>query len=126
MARRYLPFNCLHPLKILLGTVDISTLRLVLTTLLPLVMERLGDKDRVQIKARDSIALLGGYSFKSGSASVVTTRSRDGKGPETPNMIFEKLLKEQGLASKAWKIREQVRSHLEEISEFPLIQPSQS
>lgn len=91
-----------------LGAVDVSTLRSVLTTLFPLVMERLGDKDRVQVKAREFISLLGGYSFKLGSPSVATARSRDGKGPETPSMIFERLLKDLGLASKVWKIREQV------------------
>ncbi|KXN87868.1 Protein STU1 [Leucoagaricus sp. SymC.cos] len=89
------------------GVVDSSTLRLVLTSLLPLVMERLGDKDRVQVKARESIALLGGYSFKTGTSALAATRSRDGKGPETPNMLFERLLKELGLASKVWKTREQ-------------------
>ncbi|KAF5363905.1 hypothetical protein D9756_000866 [Leucocoprinus leucothites] len=89
------------------GVVDTSTLRVVLTSLLPLVMERLGDKDRVQVKARVSIALLGGYAFKSGSSITAAARSRDGKGPETPSMIFERLLKDLGLASKVWKIREQ-------------------
>ncbi len=92
----------------MLGIIDISALRLALTTILPLVMERLGDKDRVQARARDSIALLGGYSLKLGGASVATSRSRDGKGPEAPNAIFDRLLKELGLASKTWKIREQV------------------
>jgi CLIP-associating protein 1/2 len=91
------------------GVVDASILRLVLTTLLPPVMERLGDKDRVQVKARESIALLGGYSFKFALPAVFAPRTRDGKGPETPSMIFERLLKDMGLASKVWKIREQVR-----------------
>jgi CLIP-associating protein 1/2 len=89
--------------------IDTSTLRLVLTTLLSLVLERLGDKDRVQVKARESIALLGGYAFKSGTSTIAAARARDGKGPEPPSMIFERSLKELGLASKVWKIREQVR-----------------
>ncbi|KAJ3564353.1 hypothetical protein NP233_g8352 [Leucocoprinus birnbaumii] len=87
--------------------VDSSTLRVVLTTLLPLVMERLGDRDRVQMKARESVAILGGYASKAGSSIIAAARSREGKGPETPSMIFERLLKDLGLASKVWKIREQ-------------------
>ncbi|XP_006459874.1 hypothetical protein AGABI2DRAFT_184378 [Agaricus bisporus var. bisporus H97] len=89
------------------GVADITTLRSVLVTLFPLVIDRLSDKDRVQIKAREFISRLGAYSFKSGSSGLAPTRSRDGKGPETPNMVFERLLKELGLASKVWKIREQ-------------------
>jgi CLIP-associating protein 1/2 len=88
--------------------VDATTLRSVLITLFPLVMDRLGDKDRVQTKAREFISRLGTYSFKFGSPVIAPTRSRDGKGPETPMMIFDRLLKEFGLASKVWKIREQV------------------
>ncbi|KAF9449916.1 hypothetical protein P691DRAFT_811482 [Macrolepiota fuliginosa MF-IS2] len=98
-----LPLIVTHPQN---GVVDPSTLRLILTSLLPLVMDRLGDKDKIQVKARESVALLGGYSLKL-SSSVVSTRSRDGKGSETPGMIFERMLKELGLASKVWKIREQ-------------------
>jgi len=40
---------------------------------------------------------------------VLMGRSREGKGPETPLMTFEKHLREQGLASKVWRVREQVR-----------------
>lgn len=41
--------------------------------------------------------------------STMSTGSRSGKGPETPLAIFEKFLRENGLASKVWKAREQVR-----------------
>lgn len=95
--------------KLFSGVIDTSTLRTVLTTLFPLILERLGDKDRVQAKACESIALLGGYTFKAGSSAIAIARSREGKGPETPSMIFERLFKDLGLVNKVWKIREQVR-----------------
>jgi len=90
--------------------VDVSTLRIVLITLLPLILERLGDKDRVQVKACESVTLLGGYTFKTGSSAIAAARSREGKGPESPSMTFERLFKDLGLVNKVWKIREQVRN----------------
>lgn len=91
------------------GVVDVSTLRTVLITLLPLILERLGDKDRVQVKACESVTLLGGYTFKTVSSAIAAARSREGKGPESPSMIFERLFKDMGLVNKVWKIREQVQ-----------------
>lgn len=32
-----------------------------------------------------------------------------GKGPETPLMIWERFVREGGLSSKVWRVREQVR-----------------
>jgi hypothetical protein len=69
------------------------------------VIDRLGDKERAQLKARDTLVILGGFAFRSGSGSAI---SKAGKGVETPIAIFERFLKEGGLASKVWKVREQV------------------
>lgn len=91
--------------------IDIPTLRQVLTSFLPLggLVERLGDKEKAQAKARETLVILGGFAFRSGATSAMSARAREGKGPETPIMIFERFLKEGGLASKVWKVREQVR-----------------
>lgn len=89
------------------GVLDVVTLRQALTSFLPAggVIDRLGDKERAQLKARDALVILGGFSFRSGSGGAI---SKAGKGVETPIAIFERLLKEVGLASKVWKVREQV------------------
>ena len=93
------------------------TLRQALTSFLPAggVIDRLGDKERAQLKARDTLVILGGFAFRSGSGS---TLSKASKGVETPIAIFERFLKEGGLASKVWKVREQVHvfSHLYEFN----------
>lgn len=88
---------------------DIPILRLALNAFLPAggVIDRLGDKEKVQAKARESLVLLGGYSFRAGGS---TMSIKSGKGQETPLSIFERVLKEGGLSSKVWKVREQVLS----------------
>lgn len=89
--------------------IDATTLRLILNSFLQPggVIDRLGDKERAQTKARDTLVLLGGYSFRFGGGSAVSSKS--GKAIETPLAMFERFLKEGGLASKVWKVREQVR-----------------
>ena len=79
------------------------------------MIDRLGDKERAQLKARDTLVILGGFAFRSGSGSAIL---KAGKGVETPIAIFERLLKEGGFASKVWKVREQVHvfSHLYEFN----------
>ncbi|KAJ7095197.1 clasp N terminal-domain-containing protein [Mycena belliarum] len=92
------------------SVVDTATLRQVLVAFLPSggLIERLGDKERAQLKARETLVILGGLAFRSNvPSSTMSTKSRDGKGPETPLMIFERHLRETGLASKVWKVREQ-------------------
>ncbi|KAJ6599260.1 clasp N terminal-domain-containing protein [Mycena vulgaris] len=92
------------------SVVDTATLRQVLVAFLPPggLVERLGDKERAQLKARETLVILGGLAFRSGgSGSTMSTKSRDTKGPETPMMIFERHLREIGFASKVWKVREQ-------------------
>lgn len=78
----------------------------MLTAFLPSggLFERLGDKDKIQTKAREALVLLGGYAFRAGSGGT-----KAGKGPETPFLLYERLLRESGFGSKNWKVREQVR-----------------
>lgn len=54
--------------------------------------------------------ILGGLAFRVGGGSTLAA-SKNGKTQETALQMFERLLKEIGLASKAWRIREQVRFH---------------
>ncbi|KAG9219191.1 hypothetical protein CCMSSC00406_0001601 [Pleurotus cornucopiae] len=91
------------------SVIDVPLLRHVLNQLLPSggILDRLGDKERVQAKAREALVVLGGFAFRSGGSSSLSSRSTSGKGVETPLMIFERHLKEGGLKSKVWKIREQ-------------------
>ncbi len=90
--------------------VDAVTLRQVLTAFLPAggLIERLGDKEKIQAKARETLVILGGFAYRSGATSAMSTGSRSGKGPETPLAIFERFMRESGLGSKVWKVREQV------------------
>ncbi|KAF9263676.1 hypothetical protein L218DRAFT_927510 [Marasmius fiardii PR-910] len=89
--------------------VDAVTLRQALNALLPQggLFDRLGDKERAQVKARETLVVLGGLTFRTGGHSALSTSSRGGKGVETPLAIFERFLREAGLSSKVWKVREQ-------------------
>ncbi|KAG6911650.1 hypothetical protein DXG01_007900 [Tephrocybe rancida] len=88
--------------------VDATTLRQVLNAFLPAggVIERLGDREKAQLKARETLVVLGGLAFRTGSGSAMSLKSKD-KGPETPLAMFERFLREGGLGSKIWKVREQ-------------------
>ncbi|KAG6855051.1 hypothetical protein C0991_005980 [Blastosporella zonata] len=88
--------------------VDAATLRQVLNAFLPAggVIERLGDREKAQLKARETLVVLGGLAFRTGSGSAMSSKSKD-KGPETPLAMFERFMREGGLASKIWKVREQ-------------------
>ncbi|OCB84439.1 hypothetical protein A7U60_g8425 [Sanghuangporus baumii] len=94
--------------------VDVQKLRLVMTAFLPSggLLDRLGDnRERSREKARESMVILGGLALRCGTSSFhmsSSSRIRDaGKGPETPIMIWERFLREGGLQSKVWKVREQ-------------------
>ncbi|KIY67338.1 hypothetical protein CYLTODRAFT_490690 [Cylindrobasidium torrendii FP15055 ss-10] len=90
--------------------IDASLLRQCVNAFLPTggLIERLGDKEKIQLKARESLVLLGGYAYRSGGASsMMSTGSHKGRGPETPLAIFERFLRENGFGSKVWKVREQ-------------------
>ncbi|EPQ59550.1 hypothetical protein GLOTRDRAFT_136395 [Gloeophyllum trabeum ATCC 11539] len=88
--------------------IDTSTLRHVLLAFLPSpgVIDRLGDsREKAREKARETLVILGGMAFRSGSGALA--KSGSGKGPETPLQIFERYLRESGFASKVWRVREQ-------------------
>ncbi|KAJ3513329.1 hypothetical protein NLJ89_g3009 [Agrocybe chaxingu] len=89
------------------GGFDTVTLRSALNAFLPTggVVDRLGDKEKAQAKARETLVMLGGYAFRASGGSTISTKS--GKMQETPIAIFERVLREGGLASKVWKVREQ-------------------
>ncbi|KAI5120906.1 hypothetical protein M0805_002886 [Coniferiporia weirii] len=92
--------------------VDAITLRYALTAFLPAggLVERLGEsRERAREKARESMVVLAGLAVRCGSSSLhASARGRDaGKGQETPLMIWERFLREGGLQSKVWRVREQ-------------------
>lgn len=94
--------------------VDAYRARLAMTAFLPTgggLLDRLGDnRERSREKARESLVILGGLALRCGSSLHMSgSRVRDvGKGPETPMMIWERFLREGGLQSKVWRVREQV------------------
>ena len=103
------------------NVIDAYALRQVLAAFLPSggVLERLGDsRERAREKARETLIVLGGLAFRA-TGSNALARSKDGKG-DTPLAIFEKHLKEGGLASKVWRVREQVSSPIN-VSLVPFI-----
>ncbi|PFH52674.1 hypothetical protein AMATHDRAFT_74133 [Amanita thiersii Skay4041] len=89
--------------------VDGVILRQALNAFLPSggIIERLGDKEKVQARAHECLVILGGLAFRLGSPSTLVSRSVNGKSLETPFMMFERFLRDAGLASKIWKVREQ-------------------
>lgn len=104
------------------SVVDVHTLRQVLTALLPSggVIDRLGDsREKARDKARETLVILGGLAFRAGGGSSVL--GKGGKGPETPLMILERFLREVGLASKVWRVREQVRPRNHSYCEGPCV-----
>lgn len=73
----------------------------------PGVFERLGDaREKARDKARETLVIIGGFAFRS---SLSTSKLGNGKGPEPPIVIFERFLRDSGLSSKVWRVREQVR-----------------
>ena len=97
--------------------VDSHVLRQVVTAFLPAggLIDKLGDnRERTREKAREAVVLLGGLASKSVASSLhISTRGREaGKGPETPFMIWERLVRESGLQSKVWRVREQVSMYI--------------
>ncbi|KAH8830244.1 clasp N terminal-domain-containing protein [Flagelloscypha sp. PMI_526] len=105
-------------------SMDIFILRHALNAFLPTggLIERLGDREKIQLKAREALVILGGIVFRSGGPATLAKSSRTGN--ETPLMIFERFLRESGFGSKVWKVREQSIVVLAEIRRqhhlFPL------
>lgn len=83
------------------------------------IIDRLGDaRERSREKARESLAILGGLAFRAGGSAF--TASKSGKTQETTMQMFERLLKELGLSSKAWRVREQVCFSWDSLSDATL------
>lgn len=83
------------------------------------IIDRLGDaRERSREKARESLAILGGLAFRAGGSTF--TASKSGKTQETAMQMFERLFKELGLASKAWRVREQVNFSWDSLSDATL------
>ncbi|KAI0316697.1 clasp N terminal-domain-containing protein, partial [Amylostereum chailletii] len=108
------------------ASVDLYHLRQVLSAFLSAggIIDRLGDaRERTREKARETLVLIGGFAFRGGGGSTLG-RSRDGKAVETPLQTFERLMRENGLGSKVWRVREQSIISLVEIRRvhhlFPL------
>ena len=74
----------------------------------PGVFERLGDaREKAREKARETLVIIGGFAFRS---SPSASKLGNAKGPEPPIAIFERFLRDSGLSSKVWRVREQVKS----------------
>jgi len=73
----------------------------------------LGDnREKARENARQALVVLGGIVFSHSGLSASTAQSLKGKesvkGPEPPMAILERFIKDLGLASKVWRVREQV------------------
>ena len=94
------------------SSVDSAILRQALNAFLPAggVIERLGEtREKAREKAREVLLAIGTVVFKASSSSPASTfRGKEAKGAESPLQIYERCLREQGLASKSWRVREQV------------------
>lgn len=93
------------------SAADAVVLRQALVAFLPSgILDRLGDnRDRAREKAKEALTVIGGVVVKYSGQSSSGIRGKDQKGPETPLMVFERLIKEGGFGSKVWRVREQVR-----------------
>lgn len=90
-------------------------LRQALAALLPTggLVDRLGDnREKARENARQALVVLGGVVFSHSGLNASATQSLKGKdsmkGPEPPMAMLERFLRELGLASKVWRVREQV------------------
>lgn len=77
------------------------------------VIDRLGEgREKVRDVAREVLVVMGGIALKTSATGInikgKDTLSKAQQGPETPLAIFERLLRELGLSSKVWRVREQV------------------
>ncbi|KAJ1017761.1 hypothetical protein NDA16_005079 [Ustilago loliicola] len=80
--------------------------RMLINSVSLLVIEKLGDqKERIREAARTALIELGNAAYAISSGHLIT--SGKGKEIETPLGIFERTLREAGLAAKMARIREQ-------------------
>ncbi|GJJ07339.1 hypothetical protein Clacol_001540 [Clathrus columnatus] len=103
---------------------DLTIIRQYLNIFLPSsgIIEKLGDaKEKVREKAQQTFLTIGDIIVKTGGAS---SKGKDSRGLETPFQIFERYTREQGLASKNWRVREQTIDAVVKLrrihSSFPL------
>ena len=94
---------------------DAAVLRQALAALLPAggLVDRLGDnREKARENARQALVVLGGIVFSHSGLNASTGQSLKGKesmkGPEPPMAILERFIRELGLSSKVWRVREQV------------------
>lgn len=71
-----------------------------------------GSLEILQDKARDSLVLLGVYSFELSRESSLASESKSSKASGIPLATFEYFMRRSGFGSGVWKTREQVRSSL--------------
>ncbi|EIW82237.1 hypothetical protein CONPUDRAFT_143692 [Coniophora puteana RWD-64-598 SS2] len=89
------------------SSIDLNNLRLAMSAFLPApgIIERLGDnREKARDRAREALVLIGGFAFRSGTPSSKLNQSR---GQEPPLAVFERYMRESGLGSKVWRVREQ-------------------
>lgn len=91
---------------------ELTTLRQYLNIFLPAagIIEKLGDaKEKVREKAQQTLFTIGSLVVKAGNlSSIQSSKGKDSKVSETSFQVFERLIREQGLNSKNWRVREQV------------------
>jgi CLIP-associating protein 1/2 len=92
------------------SSADAAILRQALNAFLPSggIIERLGDnREKAREKAKEALLAIGTVVFTA-TPTANSFRGKEAKGVETPFQIYERCLREQGLASKSWRVREQV------------------
>ena len=109
--------------------------RLLINSLTIPTIDKLGDqKERIRDAARKAIIQLAHAAYRVSSAQTASTSSSTsstkGKEVETPLGIFERTLRDAGLASKIARVREQslqllpiIRQHCEKYPVRPLLHP---
>ncbi|KDQ10011.1 hypothetical protein BOTBODRAFT_36634 [Botryobasidium botryosum FD-172 SS1] len=85
------------------------------------VIDRLGEgRDKARDAAREALVAIGVIVHKHGGPSagsfIAGARGKDpNKGAESPFAVFERLVRELGLGSKVWRVREQTITTLVQI-----------
>ncbi|KAF8520121.1 clasp N terminal-domain-containing protein [Gautieria morchelliformis] len=92
------------------ASADAAILRQALNAFLPSggIIERLGDnREKAREKAKEALLAIGTVVFTAAPPPANSFRGKEAKGAEAPFQIYERCLREQGLASKSWRVREQ-------------------
>lgn len=91
---------------------DSLILRQFLSIFLPSsgIIEKLGDaKEKVREKAQQVLLTIGSSIIQAGGLSTLPlSKGKDTKVIESPFQLFERFIREQGLGSKNWRVKEQV------------------